>query len=153
MHTTATEPDGRRLFELDVMPEIPFVLRLCRSLSASDTEAEELAHEVLRRSYETIDHLAGHSPKVWLYHIVHRCSTSRTATRGGVGGDADDGSELGRALADLHPRQRHVVDLVDVHGFGYEEAAQALGIPVDRMARRLHRGRRRLRRAGRTSCR
>lgn len=147
MSTTAIEPGGRRRFEHDVVPELPFLIQICRSLSSSDVEAEELAQEVLRRGHEAFDGREGGSVKAWLYQIA--CRSAERGTRSGTRRDADR-SALGQALADLRPRYRQVVDLVDVHGLGYEETAEALGIPVGTVTRRLHRGRSRLRRACRT---
>ncbi|WP_432071110.1 RNA polymerase sigma factor [Streptomyces sp. AA1529] len=55
--------------------------------------------------------------------------------------------ELAAALASLSARHRDVLLLVAWGGLGYEEVAQALGIPVGTVRSRLHRARSRLREA------
>ncbi|MDF4251356.1 RNA polymerase sigma factor [Streptomyces sp. WMMB303] len=55
--------------------------------------------------------------------------------------------ELAAALAALPARHRDVLLLVAWGGLGYEEVAQALGIPVGTVRSRLHRARSRLREA------
>jgi RNA polymerase sigma-70 factor (ECF subfamily) len=55
--------------------------------------------------------------------------------------------ELAAALAALPARHRDVLLLVAWGGLGYEEAAQALGIPVGTVRSRLHRARSKLREA------
>jgi RNA polymerase sigma-70 factor (ECF subfamily) len=55
--------------------------------------------------------------------------------------------ELAAALAELSARHRDVVLLVAWGDLGYEEAAQALGVPVGTVRSRLNRARSRLREA------
>lgn len=50
-----------------------------------------------------------------------------------------------RAMRRLPPAQRAVLLLVDFHGYGYEEAARALGAPSGTMRSRLFRAREALR--------
>jgi RNA polymerase sigma-70 factor (ECF subfamily) len=50
-----------------------------------------------------------------------------------------------RALAALPDEQRQVLLLIGVEGFGYEEAAKMLNVPVGTVMSRLSRGRDRLR--------
>jgi RNA polymerase sigma-70 factor (ECF subfamily) len=168
---TATDADRRQRFEGYVAPEIPFLLRVCQGMSGSVSEAEDLAQDVLLRSYRAIDRFDGGYPRAWLYRIARNCAISRTRRRDPVelvadpdrssprwAPDTDRGPEaevmergldalLEQALDDLSPQHRMVVDLVDVHGLRYEEAAAALEIPVGTVMSRLHRARRRLRHA------
>jgi len=44
----------------------------------------------------------------------------------------------------LPPLHREVVLLVDVEGFSYKDAAQALGVPIGTVMSRLHRARQQL---------
>ncbi len=96
---------------------------------------------------------------VWLYRVVHRCCLDelrRRRRRRETVGDPEDvaaGGELGAslavtaALAALPPDARAVVLLVDLIGFDYDAAAEALGIPRGTVASRLSAARRRLREA------
>ena len=49
------------------------------------------------------------------------------------------------AMAALPEKFRSVVDLVDLNELSYQEAADALGIPVGTVMSRLHRARRNIR--------
>ncbi len=52
---------------------------------------------------------------------------------------------LQQALSELPFEQRAVVVLIDIQGYGYEEASRALGEPIGTVKSRLFRARRRLR--------
>lgn len=52
---------------------------------------------------------------------------------------------LAGALAHLGPRLRQVVELVDVHGLSYHDAAAALDVPSGTVMSRLHRARHQMR--------
>ncbi|MFQ5558566.1 MAG: sigma-70 family RNA polymerase sigma factor, partial [Acidimicrobiales bacterium] len=51
-----------------------------------------------------------------------------------------------RAFGQLPEKFRCVVELVDIQGLSYQEAADVLGIPVGTVMSRLHRARNRIRR-------
>lgn len=53
-------------------------------------------------------------------------------------------TEVVSAIEKLPPLHREVVMLVDVEGFAYKEASEALGIPIGTVMSRLHRARRQL---------
>jgi RNA polymerase sigma factor (sigma-70 family) len=55
------------------------------------------------------------------------------------------GPDLDRALATLRPRERDVLLLVAAEGLGYQEVAEALGVPVGTVKSRLSRARTRVR--------
>ena len=55
------------------------------------------------------------------------------------------GPDLDRALAALRPRERDVLLLIAAEGLGYQEVAEALGIPVGTVKSRLNRARTRVR--------
>lgn len=57
----------------------------------------------------------------------------------------DLGSRLEHALGQIHPDQRLVIILSDVHGHAYEEIAEIAGVPVGTVKSRINRGRARLR--------
>ena len=77
---------------------------------------------------------------------------ARAAVVGGRGGGRATGvttlrgSGLGDLVVELPREFRVVVELVDLQGLSYREAAARVGCPVGTIMSRLHRGRRRLRR-------
>jgi RNA polymerase sigma-70 factor (ECF subfamily) len=57
----------------------------------------------------------------------------------------DLGTRLEHALGQIHPDQRLVIILSDIHGHAYEEIAEIAGVPVGTVKSRINRGRARLR--------
>ena len=53
--------------------------------------------------------------------------------------------EIDRALRSLSEPFRRVIELVDINGLTYAEAAEVLGVPVGTVMSRLHRARTRIR--------
>jgi RNA polymerase sigma-70 factor (ECF subfamily) len=56
-----------------------------------------------------------------------------------VGSTLDDSVE--RAFRRLRPAHREIVELIAVHRLSYQEAADALGVPLGTVMSRLHRAR------------
>jgi RNA polymerase sigma-70 factor (ECF subfamily) len=98
----------------------------------------------------------------WLFRVLYRCCIDEIRRAARTQHDVLDESRLrGRreadefvllralshALLELPPPTRAAVLLVDVHGFAYDDAAAALGVPRGTIASRLNHGRAALRRA------
>lgn len=166
MATTTTDQTQR--FEELIVPEMGFLARVARSMSHSAAEADDLAQDTLLKAYRAMDRFDGKHPKAWLARIARNTAINRDQrnrefllAEDGIVEPDDDGSDaagpeeivvdadvddvLRRALDDLPPSFRVVVQLVDVEGLSYQEAADALEIPVGTVMSRLHRARRRLR--------
>lgn len=157
-------------FDRWVVPETDFVKRVTRRMSRTNADAEDLAQEVFANAYRGIDRFDGRYPRAWLYRIASNAAASRARKRTPlltIDGDDDTfdlvspdeitpetqvvdpvmDAELADALGDLPDHYRDVIDLVDLGGSSYEDAAQTLEIPIGTVMSRLHRGRRRLREA------
>jgi RNA polymerase sigma-70 factor (ECF subfamily) len=164
----ATDVDQTRRFEELIVPEMPFLARVARSMSHSGAEADDLAQDTLMKAYRAMDRFDGRHPRAWLARIARNTAINRDQRNrefllsedGIVEPDNDDGDDgdpeqivlsaevdsvLTRALDELPPAFRVVVQLVDVEDLSYAEAAEALDIPVGTVMSRLHRARRRLR--------
>lgn len=156
------------LFEQHVLPEIEVLLRVARSLTRNDADAEDLVQDTLIRAYRAIGRFDGRHPRAWLLTILRNTHINRNRRRrpellrepdgasrrfAEVAGDelTDSGVDAGfdaeveRALEDLDEPFRRVVDLVDIGGLSYAEAAQVLGVPTGTIMSRLHRARARIR--------
>lgn len=165
-----SEDDRRRRFEELISPEIPFLARVSRSMSKSSAEADDLAQDTLLKAFRAMDRFDGRYPRAWLARIARNTAINRDQRRREFlladdaifqTEEADDDAfdpeatvvddvmdeALRRALDDLPPGFRVVVQLVDVEGMAYQEAADALDIPVGTVMSRLHRARKRLRKA------
>jgi RNA polymerase sigma-70 factor, ECF subfamily len=164
-HDRPEETDG---FSTWVEPEMDFVRRVSRRMSSSQADADDLTQEVLTNAYRAIDRFDGRYPRAWLYRIASNAAASRARKRTPLltldGSDEpfesvrDDewdpeaivvesvmDAVLSDALDELPDHYRDVIDLVDLGGSSYEDAANALHIPMGTVMSRLHRGRRRLR--------
>lgn len=155
-------------FDRWVVPEVDFVKRVTRRMSRTSADADDLAQEVLTNAYRGIERFDGRYPRAWLYRIASNAAASRARKRTPLltldGGDETFDSltpeevtpenevvdpvmdaDLANALGELPDHYRDVIDLVDLGGSSYEDAAEALEIPIGTVMSRLHRGRRRLR--------
>lgn len=169
--TAAFSPEQRQeAFGRYVLPEVDVLLRVALSLTRRPADAEDLVQDTLIRAYQGMAGFDGSHPRAWLLTILRNANVNRNrrrrpellddpaatldrlvATDGG--GDSPEALVVGEiidavitdALASLPERFRQVVDLVDVDGLSYAEAAEVLGIPVGTVMSRLHRARARMR--------
>lgn len=156
-------------FQRYVLPEVEVLLRVALSMTRNPADAEDLVQDVMLRSFKAISGFDGRHPRAWLLTILRNTHVNRhRRRRPELLRDADagaallenqnpsDGAEevaLGasfhhaveEALAKLPDRYRGVVELVDIDGLSYREAADTLAVPVGTVMSRLHRGRRRIR--------
>ena len=158
--------DRSTAFEQHVLPELEVLYRVARSLTRSQPDAEDLVQDTLLRAHRSIHTFDGLHPRAWLLTIMRNAHLNglrrpaaevvfdsedamRTLTTNAAGPDgfvdqALDAAVM-RALDDLPPRFRRVVEIVDRDGQSYATAAGVLGIPVGTVMSRLHRARARIR--------
>jgi RNA polymerase sigma-70 factor (ECF subfamily) len=159
---------SRAAFDTHVVPEIEVLLRVARSLTRNDADAEDLVQDTLVRAFRGIDTFDGRHPRAWLLTILRNTHINRNRRQRPelfrdadgesreldeiVGSESTDAgveltfdAEIEHALAELDERFRAVVELVDIDGLSYAEAAEALGVPTGTVMSRLHRARGRIR--------
>jgi len=163
----AADDAGRDAFARYVVPELDVLLRVARTLVSRPADAEDLVQDTLVRAYRSIGTFDGQHPRAWLLTIMRNTEINRhrrrrpellddpdttadTATSDGEGPEQQVispifESAIQDALDDLPERFRHVIDLVDIGGLSYAEAATALGLPPGTVMSRLHRARTRIR--------
>ncbi|MEM7272945.1 MAG: sigma-70 family RNA polymerase sigma factor [Actinomycetota bacterium] len=156
-------------FEKHVLPELDILYRTAWSLTRSDAEAQDLVQDTLLRAYRAIDRFDGRYPRAWLLTIMRNANINRarkkrpdllddpdaTFERSTDFADTVGPEELvvepvfdaavQSAFDDLPDKFREVVELVDLNGLAYQEAADLLEIPVGTVMSRLHRARKRIR--------
>lgn len=152
-----------------VEPEVPVLYRVALTMVGQPADAEDLVQDTLVRAYRAIDRFDGAHPRAWLLTILRNTHRNRLRTRipallhddeqdAGLldrSGDARSAEDVvvdaqfeavvAEALAALPTMHRVVVQLVDVDGLTYAEAAHALGVPRGTVMSRLHRARARIR--------
>ena len=158
------------------LPLLPAMARIASALTHDDADADDLVQETFLRAYKhwhTFE--PGSDCKSWMSTICRNAffeqrrrdsrSTavedqeleSLAAARLHISARAsgvdnmfarlDLGPAIARAIADLDPRYRDVVTLIDVEDFSYEQVADALDIPIGTVRSRLYRARRHLQEA------
>ena len=160
-------------FDRYVVPEIPLLYRVARSLTDQPSDAEDLVQDTLIRAYRAIERFDGAHPRTWLLTILRHTHLNRMRGKRAIllhDGASDESLEsvldrlakpspsaeevvvdatfedaVSAALGMLSERHRHVVELVDVQGLSYQVAADRLGIPRGTVMSRLHRARARIR--------
>lgn len=162
-----------REFEAIALPLLPVVARVAQALTGDESDADDLVQETFLRAYRHWNTFErGSDCRSWLSticrnafyenrrresrstpvddHELDSLASARahnTAMAGGIDdmfSRIDLGPAIAAAIAGLEPHYRHVVLLVDVDGFSYEEVATVLDVPVGTVRSRLFRGRRRL---------
>lgn len=164
-------------FERDALPFLPDVARFARALTRDPSDADDLVQETFLRAFRSWHtFIPGSDARRWLFTIARNAWT-RSQQRERIyvqpdeedpqaetiaavrtqrdAGDAlnavfsqlDVGPAIAQAIAELPEVYRLAVQLVDVEGFSYEEAADTMDIPVGTVRSRLFRGRRLLQQA------
>lgn len=157
-------------FDAFVGPHLPVLLRVAESLCRNSHDAEDLVQDTLIRAFKGLDGFDGAYPRAWLLTIMRNTNINHhRRLRPGLLHDATDltgeadrrnppapsaediatahapAPWIADALARLSTRHLQVVQLVDIDGLTYVEAAAALGIPAGTVMSRLHRARHRMR--------
>ncbi len=156
-------------FDAIVVPHIEVLFRVARSITGSTHDAEDLVQDTLLRAYRALGTFDGRYPRAWLLTILRNANLNRhRRQRPGLLHEHDAIGQADRhnppspsaedvathamtepwlagALAHLSPRLRQVVELVDVHGLSYDDAAAALDVPSGTVMSRLHRARHHMR--------
>jgi RNA polymerase sigma-70 factor (ECF subfamily) len=170
--TEPSAPEGTHAastqFDLVVVPEIPTLWRAAWAITGDSHEAEDLMQDTLLRAYRFLDGFDGRHPRAWLLTILRNTNANRhrrqrpallptgeipdTAQSVANSASAEDEAtashlddRIEAALRKLSPKHAVVVNLVDVAGLTYDEAAATLGIPAGTVMSRLHRARRHIR--------
>lgn len=159
---------GDQIFNRLVLPEVDVMWRVAMSLTRNRADAEDLVQESLLRAYRAIHTFDGRYPRAWLLTIVRNTERNRhrrrrpellsdpnIAEERGPATEPDDveryaedrefDAAVTASLQELPENFRRVIELVDVDGLSYQEAADVLDVPLGTVMSRLHRARRRIR--------
>lgn len=156
MSLRARKPD----FESAVRPELPLLYRVARRMAGSMDEAEDLIQQTLIKAYRAWDRFDGSYLRSWLMRIMrNEMAYQKRRENSGVqtaelneevGGDdglwdsvawRDQAQRILRELERLPEEYRLAVTLCDVEEMSYEEAAQAMDVPIGTVRSRVSRGR------------
>ncbi len=170
----ARAPEDRRAFEEAVAPHRDELRGAALRMTRSAPDAEDVLQDALARAW-TFWHRfePGTNARAWMHRILYHAFVNRYRRRkrerevlgqvhreqapdplaaarelerraAALRGDGLS-DEVREALATLRPPFREAVELVDLRGLTYDEAARVVGCPVGTIMSRLHRARRALR--------
>jgi len=156
MSVPARKPD----FETAVRPELPLLYRVARRMSSHADEAEDLVQQTLIKAYRAWDRFDGSFLRSWLMRIMRNemayqkrreaAGLQTSELNEEVGGDdglwesvawRDQAQRILEELDRLPAEYRMAVVLCDVEEMSYEEAAQAMDVPIGTVRSRVSRGR------------
>ncbi|BCH25813.1 sigma-70 family RNA polymerase sigma factor [Mesorhizobium sp. L-8-3] len=154
----------------DVLGQLGALRRYARSLTRDSADAEDLVQDALVRAYERrASFRHGGNLRAWLLSILHNTfvdgkrSRRAEAIRIERAGELADAfldapqehslrlTQLREAFLGLSEEQRAALHLVAIEGLSYQEAAEALAIPLGTLMSRIGRARAALRELEETS--
>ena len=155
---------------MELEPHRDWLWGLGYRMLGSAADAEDLVQDTMLRAYKAILNFDGRHPRAWLLTIMRNAQINRVRRKrpellrdpdttfdqqanepGGEKGpeavveDATFDAAVESALDRLPEKFRHVIDLVDVQGLSYNEAAAVMDVPTGTVMSRLHRARTKIR--------
>lgn len=143
-----------------MLEQLPKLRRMAGALAGSAADGDDLLQNTLMVAFERRDQWRGENLGGWLYAIMRHIDANRRRhdrvlpmmvldEECGLADNSTEAIEIDRlgveaALDALDPDFRAIVILRDIEGYGYEEIADRLGIPLGTVMSRLSRARRRL---------
>jgi len=155
----------RANFEATVSPHFDELYGAAVRLTRSPADADDVLQEAMTRAWAFWDRFQeGTNARAWMHRILfntfingYRRKKREREILGQVKRESIEepywaqrdlhvrgdevGDEVKAALDELPPVFRQVVEIVDLGGASYKEAATQLGCPVGTIMSRLHRGR------------
>lgn len=158
------DPDQAMQFKAAVENYQPELYAFAYRILGRRGDAEDALQNAFLKAFRAIQ--AGNVPaspsRPWLYRVVYNCCIDELRRTTRTSHDVLDevaaavpaphqrhttARAISTALLSLPASSRATVLLVDIHGFSYDEAADALEVPRGTIASRLNHGRNALRQA------
>jgi RNA polymerase sigma-70 factor, ECF subfamily len=159
-------PESRRTFEAAATRELALLYRISRRLTRKESDAEDLVSQTLFLAARAWGSFDGRYPRSWFIRIMknEHLRTIRSSRSEAPTVALEEAPEIAASSSEWHdldarligdsvieeldklPEEyRLAVSLCDSEGLSYQEAADALEVPVGTVRSRLFRGRRILR--------
>ena len=151
-------------YNQEILPCVPALSRTALRLTRGTALADDLVQETLARAWQArASFRPGTNARAWTHRILFNTYINhyrkrkrerevleelRGSSRRSAHAEHEGfGDEVLAALSALRPEFREAVELVDLRELSYQDAADQLACPVGTVMSRLHRGRKRLRKA------
>lgn len=151
-------------FEASVQPELPVLYRVAKRMGCTNEEAEDVVQMTLLKAFRAWDRFDGQHLRSWLIRILrNERLLELRGSKETISLDESDNWEVPdapfweevswkiqagsvlEALETLPDIYRLAVQLCDVEDMSYEEAAEAMDVPIGTVRSRLFRARTMLR--------
>src|SRR5258708_24673509 len=151
--------EKRRLFELEVSPELDVVFTAASSLAHDADQASDFCEKTMVRAYQSFDpSVIGPGRRAWLLTILNAIvrEADKAATIGAAGSSTsqesapagrDENRDIDLPLQGLPDDSKAALILVDVGRMSYREAAKVLEVPIETLRTRISNGRAMIRNA------
>ena len=141
--------DKRRLFELEVLPELDVVFTAASSLAHDADQASDFCEKTMVRAYQSFDRsFVGPGCRAWLLTILNAVVREADAAAA-IGATSRESVPIGRGknqeidlpLQGLPDDSKAALILVDIGRMSYREAAKVLEVPIETIRTRISNGR------------
>jgi len=151
--------EKRRLFELEVLPELDVVFIAASSLAHNADQASDFCEKTMVRAYQSFDpSVIGPGCRAWLLTILNAVvrEADKVAAMGAAGSSTSQESapagrvknrDLDLPLQGLPEDSKAALILVDIGRMSYREAAKVLEVPIETLRTRISNGRAMIRNA------
>ena len=144
-------PERRRLFELEVLPELDVLFTAASSLAHNGDEANDFCEKTMVRAYQSFDRsVVGPGCRAWLLTILHAVVRESEEAAMGAGGSSTsqrsviaraENQDIDRSLQGLPDDFKAALVLVDIGRLSHREAAKVLEVPIETLRARISNGR------------
>ena len=136
--------EKRRLFELEVLPELDVVFTAASSLAHDADQASDFCEKTMVRAYQSFDpSVIGPGCRAWLLTILNTVvrEADTAAAIGGVRSSTCQNQDIDLPLQGLPGDSKAALILVDIGRMSYREAAKVLEVPIETLRTRISNGR------------
>ena len=146
--------EKRRLFELEVLPELDVVFIAATSLAHNADQASDFCEKTMVRAYQSFDpSVIGPGCRAWLLTILNTVvrESDKAAAIGaagsqesapiGHGKNQNQNQDIDLPLQGLPDDSKAALILVDIGRMSYREAAKVLEVPIETLRARISSGR------------
>ena len=136
--------EKRRLFELEVLPELDVVFTAASSLAHDADQASDFCEKTMVRAYQSFDpSVIGPGCRAWLLTILNAVvrEADAAAAIGAGGSSTSQNQDIDLPLQGLPDDSKAALILVDIGRMSYREAAKVLEVPIETIRTRISNGR------------
>jgi RNA polymerase sigma-70 factor (ECF subfamily) len=134
--------EKRRLFELEILPELDLLYTAASSLARNSDEANDFCEKTMVRAYRQFDRdVIGDGCRAWLLTILQAVVRESSTNQESAVIGRRDNLNMDLPLQDLPDDSKAALVLVDVGRLSYREAAKVLEVPIETLRVRISNGR------------